>query len=34
VTLLLKIQGSDLREYRARRIDKPEARKRVQVSEF
>jgi hypothetical protein len=34
VTLMLKIRGADLREYRSGTIDKPVARKRVQVSEF
>jgi hypothetical protein len=34
VTVLLRIKGSDLQEYRARRIDKVEARKRVRVGEF
>jgi len=34
VTVLLRIRGSDLREYRAGRIDKTEARKRVRVGEF
>ena len=34
VTILLRIKGSDLEEYRARRIDKAEARRRVRVSEF
>jgi hypothetical protein len=34
VTVLLRIKGSDLREYRAGRIDKIEARKRVRVGEF
>jgi hypothetical protein len=34
VTLLLRIRGADLKEYRSGRIDKPEARKRVVVSEF
>lgn len=34
VTVLLRIRGSDLMEYRTRRIDKAEARKRVRVGEF
>ncbi len=34
VTVLLRIKGSDLREYRSRQIDKAEARKRVRVGEF
>jgi hypothetical protein len=34
VTVLLRIKGSDLKEYRAGRIDKLEARKRVRVREF
>lgn len=34
VTVLLRIKGSDLRDYRAGRIDKEEARKRVRVGEF
>jgi hypothetical protein len=34
VTVLLRIRGSDLKEYRAGRIDKVEARKRVRVVEF
>jgi hypothetical protein len=34
VTVLLRIRGSDLKEYRAGRIDKVEARKRVRVGEF
>ena len=34
VTVLLRIRGSDLQEYRAGRIDKVEARKRVRVGEF
>jgi hypothetical protein len=34
VTVLLRIRGVDLKEYRAGRIDKPEARKRVRVGEF
>lgn len=34
VTVLLRIKGADLREYRAGQIDKAEARKRVRVGEF
>jgi hypothetical protein len=34
VTVLLRIRGADLKEYRAGRIDKDEARKRVRVGEF
>ena len=34
VTVLLRIRGADLKEYRAGRIDKDEARKRVQIGEF
>ena len=34
VTVLLRIKGSDLKEYRAGRIDKVEARKRVRLGEF
>ncbi len=34
VTVVLQIKGSDLQEYRAGRIDKAEARKRVKVGEF
>ncbi|MEZ5286286.1 MAG: hypothetical protein R2712_16050 [Vicinamibacterales bacterium] len=34
VTVLLRITGADLKEYRAGRIDKAEARKRVRVGEF
>jgi len=34
VTVLLRIKGSDLQEYRSGRIDKAEARKRVRVGEF
>jgi hypothetical protein len=34
VTVLLRIKGSDLKEYRAGRIDKLEARKRVRLGEF
>lgn len=34
VTILLRIRGADLNEYRARRIDKAEARRRVRVTEF
>jgi hypothetical protein len=34
VTVLLRIRGSDLKEYRAGRIDKVEARKRVRIGEF
>jgi hypothetical protein len=34
VTVLLRIKGSDLKEYRSGRIDKIEARKRVRVGEF
>ncbi|MCC7033773.1 MAG: hypothetical protein IT179_13175 [Acidobacteria bacterium] len=34
VTVLLRIRGADLREYRAGQIDKVEARKRVRVGEF
>lgn len=34
VTVLLRIKGADLMDYRARRIDKAEARKRVRVGEF
>ncbi|MDH4063285.1 MAG: hypothetical protein OEW19_02720 [Acidobacteriota bacterium] len=34
VTVLLRIKGADLREYRSGRIDKVEARKRVLVGEF
>jgi hypothetical protein len=34
VTVLLRIRGADLKEYRAGRIDKVEARKRVRVGEF
>jgi hypothetical protein len=34
VTVLLRIKGADLREYRAGKIDKAEARKRVKVGEF
>ena len=34
VTVLLRIKGADLKEYRAGKIDKVEARKRVRVGEF
>jgi hypothetical protein len=34
VTVLLRIRGADLKEYRAGRIDKDEARKRVRLGEF
>jgi hypothetical protein len=34
VTVLLRIRGADLLDYRAGRIDKEEARKRVVVGEF
>lgn len=34
VTVLLRIKGADLKEYRAGRIDKEEARKRVRIGEF
>jgi len=34
VTVLLKIKGSDLQAYRAGKIDKDEARRRVKVGEF
>lgn len=34
VTVLLRIKGSDLLDYRAGRIDKDEARRRVQVGQF
>jgi hypothetical protein len=34
VTVLLRIRGADLKEYRAGRIDKVEARKRVRIGEF
>ena len=34
VTVLLRIRGVDLKEYRAGRIDKEEARKRVRIGEF
>jgi hypothetical protein len=34
VTVLLRIKGADLNEYRAGRIDKVEARKRVRIGEF
>jgi hypothetical protein len=34
VTVLLRIRGADLKEYRAGRIDKLEARKRVRIGEF
>ena len=34
VTLIYKIKGSDLQEYRQGRIDRDEVRKRVQVSQF
>lgn len=34
VTVLLRIRGADLKEYRAGRIDKEEARKRVRIGEF
>ena len=34
VTVLLRIKGADLKEYRSGRIDKVEARKRVRVGEF
>ena len=34
VTMLYRIKGSDLTAYRAGRIDKDEARKRVQVGQF
>ncbi len=34
VTILLRIKGTDLKEYRAGKIDKAEARRRVRVSEF
>lgn len=34
VTVLLRIKGADLKEYRSGRIDKIEARKRVRVGEF
>jgi hypothetical protein len=34
VTVLLRIKGTDLKEYRAGRIDKVEARKRVRIGEF
>jgi hypothetical protein len=34
VTMIYKIKGSDLQEYRQGRIDRDEVRKRVQVSQF
>jgi hypothetical protein len=34
VTVLLKIKGSDLQAYRAGKIDKDEARRRVKIGEF
>jgi hypothetical protein len=34
VTVLLRIRGADLKEYRTGRIDKDEARKRVRIGEF
>ena len=34
VTVLLRIKGSDLKEYRSGKIDKVEARKRVRIGEF
>jgi len=34
VTVLLRIKGADLQEYRSGRIDKAEARKRVRIGEF
>ena len=34
VTVLLRIRGGDLKEYRSGRIDKVEARKRVRIGEF
>jgi hypothetical protein len=34
VTVLLRIKGTDLKAYRAQRIDKAEARKRVRIGEF
>lgn len=34
VTVLLRIRGADLKEYRSGRIDKVEARKRVRIGEF
>jgi hypothetical protein len=33
-TFMLRIRGGDLAEYRAGKIDRDEARKRVQVQEF
>jgi hypothetical protein len=34
VTVLLRIKGSDLKDYRSGKIDKVEARKRVRIGEF
>ena len=34
VTMIYRIKGSDLQEYRQGRIDRDEVRKRVQVSQF
>ena len=34
VTVVLRIKGADLQEYRSAKIDKAEARKRVKVGEF
>ena len=34
VTMIYRIKGSDLQEYRAGRIDRDEVRKRVQISQF
>ena len=34
VTVLLRIKGADLKEYRSGKIDKVEARKRVRIGEF
>jgi hypothetical protein len=34
VTMIYRIKGSDLQEYRQGRIDRDEVRRRVQVSQF
>ena len=34
VTMIYRIKGSDLQEYRQGRIDRDEVRKRVQVTQF
>ena len=34
VTMIYRIKGSDLQDYRAGKIDRDEVRKRVQMSQF